>query len=184
MIKPGVVLLCGTLVVAGCGGDSKPTDANKSSAAPSAPAARKAAASAEQTVGMVSAVGLAKSTVPVALKFGLRGVPKLGEPLAIDLAVVPQVTADSALIQVADSEGIDTSAVAAGAPVDNRLEAGNSYKRSITVTPTKSGVLLLALTVSLKHDEITESRGFSIPIIVADAATATPAAPAGPAAHP
>jgi len=34
------------------------------------------------------------------------------------------------------------------------------------VTPTVDGVLLLGLTVSLKHDEITESRGFSIPLIV------------------
>jgi len=172
MIKSGVLLLCGTFVVAGCGGGSKSADADKSSAAPSAPAARKAAASAEQTVGMVSAVGIVKSTVPVALKFGLRGLPTLGEPLAIDLAVVPQIAADSALIQVADSDGIDTSAAAAGAAFDSRLEAGSSYKRSISVTPTKTGVLLLGLTVNLKHDETTESRAFSIPIIVAEAVPA------------
>jgi hypothetical protein len=34
------------------------------------------------------------------------------------------------------------------------------------VTPTADGVLLLGLTVSLKHDDMTESRAFSIPLIV------------------
>jgi hypothetical protein len=134
-------------------------------------AAKRAAATAEQTVGMVSAVGLVKSTVPVALKFGLRAAPKIGEPLAIDLALVPQVAADSALIQVTASDGIDTSAAGAQAPFE-KLAAGESYKLSVTVTPTKSGVLLLGVSVSLKHDEITESRAFSIPLIVAEAAPA------------
>jgi hypothetical protein len=34
------------------------------------------------------------------------------------------------------------------------------------VTATGDGVLLLGLTVSLKHDEMTDSRAFSIPLIV------------------
>ena len=37
------------------------------------------------------------------------------------------------------------------------------YRQSVKVTPTAEGVLLLGLTVSLKHDEMTESRVFSIP---------------------
>jgi len=169
MIKRGVLTLCGTLVVAGCGGGSQPTDAGKPSAASSAPGgAKQARASAEQTVGMVSAVGIVKSTVPVALKFGLRGPPKIGEPLNIDLAVVPQVAADSAVVQVLGSDGLDTSAAGDSAPID-KLESGSSYKRSIAVTPTKPGVLLLGINVNLKHDEITESRAFTIPIIVAEA---------------
>jgi hypothetical protein len=173
MIKAGVVLLCGTVLVAGCGGKSPPADAAKPNAAPSAPAAaaKKAAASAGENIGMVNAVGIVKSTVPVAVKFGLGSRPKLGEPLAIDLAVVPQIAADSAVIQVAESDGLDTSAVGAGVPLD-KVEAGGSYKRSISVTPTKSGVLLLALQVTIKHDEISESRPFLVPIIVADAAPA------------
>jgi hypothetical protein len=34
------------------------------------------------------------------------------------------------------------------------------------VTPAVDGVLLLSLTVALKHDEISESRAFYIPLIV------------------
>jgi hypothetical protein len=169
MIKTGVLLLCGSVIVAACGGDSKPADSAKPNAAPSAPATvKKASGSADQAAGMVSAVGIAKSTVPVALKFELGGRPKIGEPLTINLAVLPQVAADSALIQVIDSEGLDTSAVGAGVPFA-KLEPGNSYKEIISVTPTKAGVLLLGLNVILKHDEISESRAFSVPIIVAEA---------------
>jgi hypothetical protein len=40
------------------------------------------------------------------------------------------------------------------------------YRQSIQVTPTADGVLLLSLAISLKHDELTESRVFSIPLIV------------------
>jgi hypothetical protein len=40
------------------------------------------------------------------------------------------------------------------------------YRQTVKVTPTVAGVLLLGLTISLKHDEQTESRAFSIPVIV------------------
>jgi hypothetical protein len=40
------------------------------------------------------------------------------------------------------------------------------YRQSVKVSATAEGVLLLNLTLSLKHDEISESQAFSIPIIV------------------
>jgi hypothetical protein len=46
------------------------------------------------------------------------------------------------------------------------LEAGQVYRQSVKVTPTADGVLVLNLTVSMKHDDLTETRGFSIPLIV------------------
>jgi hypothetical protein len=46
------------------------------------------------------------------------------------------------------------------------VEAGQVYRQSVTVTPAADGVLLLGVSVSLKHDEMTESRAFSIPLIV------------------
>ncbi len=165
--------MCSTVIVAACGGNSQPTDAGQQATAPAAPAsAKKAPAADDQISRMVTAVGMVKSTVPVALKFGLGARPAVGAPLAIDIALLPQISADSAIIQVADADGLDTSAVGAGLPFD-KLAAGGSYRRSISVTPTRAGVLLLDLTVNIKHDEITESRAFSVPIIVAE--TAPPA---------
>jgi hypothetical protein len=40
------------------------------------------------------------------------------------------------------------------------------YHQSIEVTPATEGVLLLGLTVSLKQGDMTDSRVFSIPLIV------------------
>jgi hypothetical protein len=34
------------------------------------------------------------------------------------------------------------------------------------MTPTTDGVLLVNVTVSLKHDEVTDSKAFSVPVIV------------------
>ena len=46
------------------------------------------------------------------------------------------------------------------------VEAGQVYRQTVKVTPSAEGVLLLNLTVSLKHDEMTDQRAFSIPLIV------------------
>jgi hypothetical protein len=46
------------------------------------------------------------------------------------------------------------------------VEVGGVYRQVVKVSPAAAGVLLLNLTVSLKHDEMTESRVFSIPLIV------------------
>jgi hypothetical protein len=35
----------------------------------------------------------------------------------------------------------------------------------VNVTPAAEGVLLLGVTVSLKHDELTDLKSFSIPLI-------------------
>ena len=55
------------------------------------------------------------------------------------------------------------------------VEPEQVYRHSITVTPTAEGVSVVSLNVTLKHDEMTESRVFSVPFIVAAAdATARP----------
>jgi hypothetical protein len=41
------------------------------------------------------------------------------------------------------------------------------YRLSIPLTPTADGVHLLGLSVSLKDDDSSEARSFSVPIIVA-----------------
>ena len=88
----------------------------------------------------------------------------VGQPLEINLALIAQVAASSATIQVG---GADDVSVAAGA---NQFdipseEAGQVYRETVNVTPNVEGVVLLGVTVVLKHDEIVDQRVFSIPII-------------------
>jgi hypothetical protein len=113
---------------------------------------------------MVQAATQGKSQVPVELKFDIAQRPKVGQPLDINLALIAQISASSASLQVT---GADDVSVAAGA---NQFdipseEAGQVYRQTVNVTPNAEGVLLLGVTVSLKHDEIVDQRVFSIPII-------------------
>ena len=49
------------------------------------------------------------------------------------------------------------------------IEAAQVYRHSIKVTPTAEGFYLLTLSVSLQHDQTSESRVFSVPILVGSA---------------
>lgn len=122
--------------------------------------------SAEQlTAGMVEAASQGRSQAPVLLKFDLPQRPALGRPLDINIAVMPQIDASPADVQVAGGDGLT---VAAGMDQFNwpAVEAGQVYRQVVTVNPSAAGVLVLNLTISVKHDEMTESRVFSIPLIV------------------
>jgi hypothetical protein len=127
--------------------------------------AKKGPSAADLTVGMVEAASQGKSQLPVELKFDLKQRPAPGQALDIDIALIPQIDAGAAAIQVTGGDGLT---VAPGAnQIDlPAVEAGQVYRQSVKVTPTADGVLLLGLTVSLKHDEMIESRAFSIPLIV------------------
>jgi hypothetical protein len=163
-----ILTLCTLAAVLGaCHRDSEtpppPKPAPHVNAAPVV--AKKGPSAAELTVGMVEAASQGKSQLPVELKFDLKQRPALGQALDIDLAVMPQIDAGAGEIQVSGGDGLTV------APSTNQVdlaavEAGQVYRQSVKVTPTADGVLLLNLTVSLKHDEINESRAFSIPLIV------------------
>ena len=162
-----VLLLCAMLAVAACNRDSGSTAPPspvahikpKAAATPAAPAT-----AAEQTAGMVEAASQGKSLVPVELKFDIAQRPKVGQPLDIDLALIAQIPASLATIQVS---GADDVSVAPGAKQFDIAseEAGEVYKHTVNVTPNAEGVVLVGVTVLLKHDEMVEQRVFSIPII-------------------
>jgi hypothetical protein len=116
-------------------------------------------------MGMVEAASQGKSQLPVKLKFELQQKPMLGQPLDISIAVLPQIDANLTGVQAAAGGGLTVAADTSQADAQ-AVTAGQVYRQTVKVTPTADGVLLLNVTVSLKHDEITESRVFSIPLIV------------------
>ena len=141
-----------------------PLPAPKPAAVAPAPV-RKGPSAAELTAGMVEAAGQGRSQVPVLLKFDLPQRPTLGHPLDVNVAVMPQIDASPAELLVAGGDGLT---VAAGMGQFNwpAVEAGQVYRQVVTVNPSAAGVLVLNFTISLKHDEMTESRVFSVPLIV------------------
>jgi hypothetical protein len=162
-----LLLWAAAMALAACNQDSGSVPAANavSHIKPRAPVAPKpGATAAEQTAGMVQAASQGKSLVPVELKFDIAQRPKVGQPLEINLALIAQIAASPATIQVS---GADDVSVAPGAnqfdiPAE---EAGEVYRETVNVTPNTEGVVLLDVTILLKHDEIVDQRVFSIPII-------------------
>jgi len=159
-----VLLLGAAAAVSACHGDSG-TPATPKPHINISMAAKKGPSAEELTAGMVEAASQGKSQAPVQLKFDLPQRPALGQTVDINIAVMPQIDAISAAIQVTGGEGL-TVASAANQIEMPAVEAGKVYRQSIKVTPTTDGVLLLSLTITLKHDEMSESRAYSIPLIV------------------
>jgi hypothetical protein len=168
MTNAGVLLLCAAvaMAVAACSRDSGSVPAPAvTHVKPKAPVAPKAGATAaEQTAGMVQAASQGKSTVPVELKFDIAQRPKVGQPLDVNLALIAQIEASPATIRV---DGADDVSVASGASQFDipSAEVGEVYRETVSVTPNAEGVVVLGVTVSLKHDDVVDQRVFSIPII-------------------
>jgi hypothetical protein len=161
-----VLTLCTVGALGACHQDSGNPTQPQSAPHVRAPVTVKMGPSAEVlTAGMVEAATQGKSQLPVKLKFGLKQRPMLGQPLDIEIAVMPQIDAGAADILVTGGDGLSV------APESNQfelaaVETGRVYRQIVKVTPALDGVLLLGLSITLKHDETTDSRAFSIPLIV------------------
>jgi hypothetical protein len=172
MINGRCVALCAALLLAGCHGsdpsESPVAGVNKlPNKAPVQP--KRGPTPEELTAGMVEAVGVGKSSVPVSLKFDLPTRPEVGQPLEIVLGLLPQEAAAAASVKVTGSDGLRP------APGSEVVEVGavdpaEAYRVTVTVTPTVEGVQFLAVDVSLSHDDVTDTRSFSLPVIVQAAA--------------
>ena len=158
---------CTAALVAACHGDSGQAPIHSFAQHKTAPAAVKQGPTPQElTRGMVEAVTVGKSTAPVAVKFDLATRPVVGQPFDVVVAVMPQIPADPATLLVTASAGLQPAP--GGGPVDMAaVEPTQVYRHEITLIPTAEGVQLVNLSVSLKHDEITETRSFAVPVIVA-----------------
>lgn len=165
MSKGRALPVIAVLLLAACHDDSSQAPRLTTPHPKSVPAAKRGPTPEELTAGMVEAVTVGKSTVPVAVKFDLPARPLVGQSLEIVIALLPQV-AGSATLQVTGSAGLEVAPAAATIRIP-AIEPTQAYRVTITATPTADGVQLLGLGVSLTHDDTTETRTFSVPVIVA-----------------
>ena len=137
----------------------------------------------ESTAGMVEAVTQGKaSQAPIELKFDLLERPVQGQPFEVAIALLPQMAARSVTVAVTGSDGLKIDPGDFEFPA---IEAAQVYRHSIKVTPTTEGFYLLTLSVSLLHDQTSDSHVFSVPILVGNAAASGSAPPGGaPGAQP
>jgi hypothetical protein len=166
-MKLRIFILCALATLAACHRDSGTTRVARPVAHVKTPVAPPPGQTArEQTAAMVEAATVGKSQVPVSLTFEVLQRPVQGRPLEVAIALLPQIPARPATIEVTGSEALQ---IGAG---ENQIEFAEVepqqvYRHSIKLTPTAEGLFLVTLNVSLKHDQMADSRVFSVPIIVA-----------------
>ncbi len=180
-MKPRVIILVAIAGLAGCHRNqaSAPAAPVKPKAGVHAAAPSQPGADPQQlTAGMVEAVAQGKAAAPIDLKFDLLERPVQGQPLEIAIALLPQTAARSATVAVTASDGLKVDAGEEHFEFSG-VEAAQVYRHSIKVTPSSEGFYVLTLAVSLQHEQTSDSRVFSVPILVGGATGSAPASAAG-----
>ncbi len=163
-VHAGLLLLA--VMLSACGGEAaQPAAANSAAPAKSAVQLKTGPSPQELTAGMVEAAELDKAALPINLKFELGSKPKIGTPLEIDLALLSKIPLASAEVEVTSAEGFEVPAGAAHFEVPE-TDTHDVFRHTLRVKPLVDGVLFVALTVSSKHDDLVETKAFSIPVIV------------------
>jgi hypothetical protein len=167
MTNARVLTLFIATALCACHGDPDPSPESRPTPRSNGNAnVKKGPTAQELTVGMVEAASLGKSQVPVELKFDVLQRPAVGHALEVALALLPQIAASPATLQLTGSDGL-TLAAGSGTLEIPSVETAAVYRRTVKLTPSAEGMQFLDVTVTLKHDEMSESREFSVPLIVA-----------------
>jgi hypothetical protein len=161
-----VLLFSAAALLGACNNNSgSPTDARSSARVKAAAPANAGPTVAQLTSGMVMAAVQGKSPLPVDLKFELLQRPIVGQALDINLALIPHVDAGPVSIQLSGTEGFTLNQGSAQFDLP-AVQAEQVYRETANLTPNAEGVLVLAVTVSAKHEEVSDIKVFSIPLIV------------------
>ena len=117
---------------------------------------------------MVAAVSAGKGGPPVGLRFEVRSNPEPGQPVDIDLAILPNAAAIER-IEGKVQGGENVSVVEGGdIPTVEKPAQGTVIRHVVRLLPKQDGIFTVtaALNVDLGTDSIT--RIFTIPLIVGD----------------
>ncbi|HEY1875103.1 MAG TPA: hypothetical protein VGG67_11930 [Steroidobacteraceae bacterium] len=166
-------------LLVGCGWQSS-SDAAKSAAAK--PATRKALNPADElSRNMVSAVAANKpSTLPIQVKFELRERPYVGQPVELNLAIVPMsASVDRVSGKVEGEDGLEVIEGGQIAATDRPAE-GTPIRQLVKVLPHQEGILTVHAVVTVDAGGQTSSETYAIPLIAGGGAD-LPGKATGPA---
>lgn len=163
-----LLLLIATLAVllTACG-DADPSRTG----APAGKAPADSAAAAAQpevdaaTRGMVSGVAAGRAEdAAVDLKFELKSRPEVGQPLTIDVVLLPQISSKKMNVTYL-SEGLTVQPSSMPSQYE-AVQPGSVYRHQATVVPRDDGVFYVSAIVMVQTDTEEITRTFSIPVVV------------------
>jgi hypothetical protein len=182
---PSAILLGLLVAAAGCGSPSEPAPTQVKAAAP----VRKAASPTDSlSPYLVSAVTTAKGGAAlVQVKFELGARPVVGNPVDVDLVIVPQ--ADH-IEQIAGTvQGDEGLEVISGAtiPAADKPAYGTPIHHGLTVRARRDGIFSLSAALTVEAEGQTLAPVYSLPLIAGNGlveAGANPVVSHGPAKPP
>jgi hypothetical protein len=153
------------MLAAALGSCSKAEHATVGGAHATRPAVKKASAgSALDLRDMVSAVSSGKASPEIDLKFALRERPVVGEPVDIDVAVIPGHDLDQIYATFSAADGLEVTQGGRMAQMEHP-EAGAPISHTVTIVPQRDGIFFVTATVLADSPTNSVTHLFSIPVI-------------------
>jgi hypothetical protein len=173
-VRTGAVLLA-VVFLAGACGTSEPEVSQPGTASPAS------SQPAQKSRDMVAAVSSSGTRGPADLRFSLRARPVVGEPVEIELSMIPTVDVQRLFARFQVSEGLELVSGAETERFDD-VAAGTEVTHMLTVIPREDGIFNVSAVVLT--DTATESlaRTYAIPIIAGAGVPERPAQATPPAA--
>jgi len=119
---------------------------------------------AKQEMDMVTAVSAGKSDVPVDVRFALRHRPEVGQPIELDLQVIPAAPLDRLMASFHAEDGI-TLGDGAQPIVQERPDPGVPITHTLQLVARRDGIFYVDATVLVDSGSESIARTFTIPVI-------------------
>ncbi len=150
-------------VQAGCGGGSDDSD-HAASKAKDKPAARKPAPGPTGDDALANAVVVGKAVAPVMLKYDLAAKPAVGQPFEISLTFLPRQAADALEAEITGMPGL--TVVTGGTAHFESVEHNGRYVSKVLANADAEGLYYVGVVAKMVSKVQTETRAFSVPIVV------------------
>ncbi len=162
-LQTAQLLMC--LVLAGCGSGAPDTAAPVMDTKPRAARLKPQVSRAQATQGMVLASSPTNSAPIAELKFNIADRPIAGRPVLIEFALLPQHGASRVDLTFQASDGVRIASDSSARFDD--ISSEQVLRKSIQVTPAAEGLFYVNAEATFSDaTDVTESRSFSIPLIV------------------
>ncbi|MCM2311871.1 MAG: hypothetical protein NDI84_10745 [Steroidobacteraceae bacterium] len=173
-----VALVALAAVLAACGrGEDETAAKTGAPAANGAPAEGTAAPPAESPDDkrMATAVVTGKTSAPVDLKYDVLAKPNVGQPVEVELVLLPRLAADTLEVEVTGIPGL--TVVSGGAIKFEGVAGGDRHVAKVIVQADAPGIYYVNVVARMSTKVQTEVRTFSVPVVVGAVPAARKAEP-------